>query len=351
MIELPLDTPEDWTRFLQRWSTEWISVATAPDTPEHRRFPAEVVDAGWLGAGPASAAAIAAAEERLGVRLPPSYRQFLAISDGWRYTTPFIDDLLPVDEVGWFRDLNTEWLEIWADGELDPDDRNVLLYDLPVDEDEGDLDVSLDLRLMARGLQISGSGDAAVLLLDPGDVGPDGEWAGYFFANWMPGLGERRPSFAALMRAEHTSFYRLEQPSGETLQALVDQTAHARRLLLDGRLDEGLPLLVQACDFGLPAARLLDAQVQLFLGDRQQARSNLDLVVPHKHPELAADDFVGREIVPLLVTEQVRDHHLTNYRTQHSDTLATLLNDRFARVDEPITFADPGFDAVARHAR
>ncbi len=37
---------------------------------------------GWLGYPPADAAKLDDLERRLGVRLPPSYRGFLAISDG-----------------------------------------------------------------------------------------------------------------------------------------------------------------------------------------------------------------------------------------------------------------------------
>jgi len=39
----------------------------------------------WLGLPPASEERIAAMEERLGRRMPPSYRRFLEVSDGWRH--------------------------------------------------------------------------------------------------------------------------------------------------------------------------------------------------------------------------------------------------------------------------
>ncbi|GAA3381896.1 SMI1/KNR4 family protein [Cryptosporangium minutisporangium] len=349
MIEVQLHTPDDWRQFLRDWSAEWISAAA--EEPDRQRIPAEVVESGWLGYDPATEEVIGAAEQRLGTRLPPSYRQFLAISDGWRNTSPFIDDLLPVGEVGWFRDLNTDWLRAWAEGAgTDQEDLAVLLGDLPADEDEGEPDVMFEVVLMARALQISGRGDSAVLLLDPDGAGPDGEWRGYFFANWQGALGGGSPSFAALMRSEHQTFVRLNQPAGPTLQAVVEQTGRARRLLLDGRLDEGLPLLVQAREYGLPLAELLDAQAQFLLGDSSQAQSNLRMVFPHHHPELATDRFIASEIVPLLLGGH-NEYHVTNYRTQRTDALATLLNDRVADPDAPITFADPQFDAAARHAR
>lgn len=176
-----------------------------------------MVERGWLGYGPATEEMIGAAERRLGTRLPPSYRQFLAISDGWRNTSPFIDDLLPVGEVGWFRDVSRDWLMAWAGGAgVDQEGLAVLLGERPAEEDEGEPDVMPEVTLMVRALQISGRGDSAVLLLDPADVGPDGEWRGYFFANWRGELGGGSPSFAALMRSEHQTFVRLRQPAGRT---------------------------------------------------------------------------------------------------------------------------------------
>jgi hypothetical protein len=55
-------------------------------------------------------------------------------------------------------------------------------------------------------LLVSGETDAQHWLLDPGDVGTDGEWAAYIWASWYPGLGERLPSFADLFDGERASF-------------------------------------------------------------------------------------------------------------------------------------------------
>jgi hypothetical protein len=64
-------------------------------------------EAGWLGYEPASEQMLAEAEHRLGIRLPPSYRNFLLASNGWstiRYWYSGID-LLGADKIGWFPDL------------------------------------------------------------------------------------------------------------------------------------------------------------------------------------------------------------------------------------------------------
>jgi hypothetical protein len=63
----------------------------------------------WLGYPPASETAIAEAEARLGVKLPPSYREFLSITNGWRSCCDFpigICDLDPVEKLRRFVDAD-----------------------------------------------------------------------------------------------------------------------------------------------------------------------------------------------------------------------------------------------------
>jgi hypothetical protein len=50
-------------------------------------------------------------------------------------------------------------------------------------------------------LEISDTGDAAILLLNPEVVSDEGEWEAWFFASWLPGAGRFR-SFEELMRFE-----------------------------------------------------------------------------------------------------------------------------------------------------
>lgn len=53
---------------------------------------------------PATEDDIAAAEKRLGVTLPPSYREFLMVSNGCLLGIGWT--LLPVEKIGWMRDMN-----------------------------------------------------------------------------------------------------------------------------------------------------------------------------------------------------------------------------------------------------
>ncbi|MEU6768055.1 SMI1/KNR4 family protein [Streptomyces sp. NPDC046853] len=122
-------------------------------------------ESGWLGHEPASEEAVLAAEERLGVRLPPTYRNFLLTSNGWSSIGEL--DLLAVGEIGWFPDL-TDLLDYWSS------------------PGEGYLAEHLDKfeRCLLISNDDGGSGGYWVLHAD--SVGEDGEWTAY---EWWPGEG------------------------------------------------------------------------------------------------------------------------------------------------------------------
>ncbi|MET8008267.1 SMI1/KNR4 family protein [Nonomuraea glycinis] len=138
----------------------------------------------WLGATGASEAELAHHEERLGMRLPPSYREFLQVSNGWDEESRSCLRLLPVAEVGWTRDVDPELGEIWGD---------------PV----GDT------------LYISEYIEGQVCLLNPRVVEPDGEWQAFDLASWHPGVIEYR-SFWDLMTGMNPEFAPEESASSTT---------------------------------------------------------------------------------------------------------------------------------------
>ena len=82
---------------------------------------------------------------------------------------PFIDRLLPVEEVDRFAVLNPEWVDAYGGGD--------------------------ELRGL---IQISDVGDSAVLLLNPEIVADDGEWEAWDYAAWHPGVVRYR-SFWEMM--------------------------------------------------------------------------------------------------------------------------------------------------------
>ncbi|MDI2131335.1 SMI1/KNR4 family protein [Yinghuangia seranimata] len=192
-----------WRDLLQRWSDEWLD----PVLHEQERgepFTDEVRQARWLGTTGASVRDVQALEERLGSELPPSYRQFLLVSDGWLDTTESIERILPTREVGWTRDLDPELVTAWTDGYGDAGarvgDEEYLVYG------EAQSTVSLWPEYLRHTLKISHTPDATdVYLLNPHVMTPDGEWEAWYLAHWLTGAVRYR-SFWDLMNGEYVRF-------------------------------------------------------------------------------------------------------------------------------------------------
>lgn len=187
----------DWRPFLMDFSRELLEdeeIAIRVDPAARASI--------WLGFPGASEAEIAALEERLEARLPPTYRAFLAVSNGWRMTGPCIPRLWPAAEVAWFRERRQGWIDIWNNplpGQRRPahpvSDAEYFVYG------EKQATTSLRPEYLRSALEISERGDEEILLLNPRVVFEDGEWEAWFFANWHPGAVRYR-SFAELMAHE-----------------------------------------------------------------------------------------------------------------------------------------------------
>ena len=169
--------------------------------PEHK------IAAGWLGEPGATETEITSAEQRLGVQLPPSYRAFLAETNGFDHIGPFIYRLYSGAEIEWFRIRNQDWIEAYqvpynssGDGDTSPEEHLANPKD----------SVRFRTAYLSSCLQISDEGDSAVVLLNPEVVASDGEWETWFFANWLPGA-RRYPSFGAYVESELESIKRLRE--------------------------------------------------------------------------------------------------------------------------------------------
>jgi hypothetical protein len=173
---------EPWPAFLKQWSKEWIA---AHDPKTHRPLDETVVRTGWLGFDPAGPAEIGSVENRLGMRLPPSLRDFLLVTNGWRNAGNFVYRLGGTAEIGRLRDMDSHWIDAYGRFSEEED------------------------ALLRRSVQLSLEGDACVLFLDPEDVDDDGEWAAYFLSSWS-GTGPRRfGSFYELMYHLYARFHAL----------------------------------------------------------------------------------------------------------------------------------------------
>jgi SMI1 / KNR4 family (SUKH-1) len=192
-------TITDWRPFLESWSKELIEARAYPGIPP------EVVESGWLGFPGATDEQLSVAEARLGVRLPPSYREFLTVSNGWRQTGNFIWRIWSTEEIDWFRVRNADWIDAYANplsglGESSYTDEEYLVYGETQDS------VRFRVEYLESALEVSDIGDSAIFLLNPQVVTADGEWEAWFFGNWLPGASRYR-SFAELMEAEYHSFH------------------------------------------------------------------------------------------------------------------------------------------------
>ncbi len=161
---------------------------------------------GWLGNDGAAEERIAALETRLGIPLPASYRSFLAVSDGWGPTSPFVDRVFSAHEVDWLSKLSPATiagvaLGMGMSGSVDDPTRTVQALTRPVDYETPRATYDYSIAELAAALQVSEEVDGAMLLLNPG-IRCDGEWEAWFFAYWLPGA-RRYASFFALMQDQY----------------------------------------------------------------------------------------------------------------------------------------------------
>jgi hypothetical protein len=193
-------TPADW----EPWLREWNRVLLASYDPA--RYSAfvdpevvtpELLASGWLGASGATEEQLVALELRLGRRLPPSYRSFLQVSNGFLQPGSIVPRVLSTDEVDWYRTRHQDVIDVWAEALRDPGAEEA------PDTFERYLPSCLQVSEVER------IGDA-VYLLNPEVVNAAGEWEAFYFASWVPGAN-RCPSFRALM--EHDMMTLTTTPS------------------------------------------------------------------------------------------------------------------------------------------
>jgi hypothetical protein len=171
-----MTTPQEWRGYLREYGELYLRTAN-----EFQRIQSEQVATHWTGYEPATEQAVFAAEQRLGVLFPPSLRGLLLTSDGWSGVGGWIDSLHSCDHIAWSCDT--------AEGAA-----LIALCGHEQDDVTGD-----DLgKVLQRSLMIASGED--YWFLDPGQLGPGGEWAAYLLE---PEYGEatRFTSFAELFHA------------------------------------------------------------------------------------------------------------------------------------------------------
>ncbi|MCI1189057.1 SMI1/KNR4 family protein [Hymenobacter sp. DH14] len=194
-----------WPELLKQISQEVLNDPDFIDNDWHGFVSPAQKESGWLGFLGAAESDLQALEQRLGVPLPPSYRAFLAASNGFGPVDCFIWRLFPVAEIDWLVNKDKEIVEIWEQD----DDADI------TDEQYFDPESRQDARYtrsryFRRCLMVSDWGDAGFLALNPA-VENDGEWEAWHFANWHPGA-VRYHSFIDLMQQTLENYRELKKP-------------------------------------------------------------------------------------------------------------------------------------------
>ncbi|UIE37551.1 SMI1/KNR4 family protein [Leptodesmis sichuanensis] len=214
----------DWKSFLQQWSQAILESMTEEQLAQ---LPPDVIATGWLGYPGATEQQLAQVEAQLRMPLPPSYREFLKVSNGWRQMTPFIHKLWSTEGIAYFASRHLQWIEAFIETHksaylnfAQAQELGDFWEPLSVSDDEyftyGEEQDCSQIRVeyLKTAIAISDVGESAIYLLNPQVVTEQGEWEAWFFADWLPGA-DRYRSFQEMMVAEYQNFLELRDTPSE----------------------------------------------------------------------------------------------------------------------------------------
>lgn len=282
----------EWGPLLRRWSEEWLDALAASEPEEFDELDEDIARERWLGFAPADPARLADLEERvrgLGIEvpLPPSLRSFLETTDGWRFAGGFVYLLAGAEDITPYGD---------------PYDLQKM-YEKHQDEHATEQQL-LETGMWGRALQLAVDSDMTDVLLDPGDVDADGEWAVYVRHGWSGEGPDRYGSFRAFMEEMYKEFYRLGGGDADfgngVTQELDDKVEQARLACLRGELDAALAVFDEVGEFGRPRAGLLAAQLRVLLHGRGWVPVD---------PRMDDPLYAG-EVLPLKARDHLREHRM-----------------------------------------
>jgi hypothetical protein len=204
-------TKEEWSIWLAQFSAELIARVdlSRPDAFRHPAVTAERVASGWLGEAGLDEVELARIETSLGVVLPPSYRAFLAASNGFLLPGLIVPRLLGGGELAWYRAVDPTTVAIWAESAT-----------------PGSPESRLGDCLLISQRELVGTG---VFLLDPSARPADNEWDAVYLAHWIPGADSYR-DFTALLEEQRQGLMKDEETERQAADARPKRVSLLREL-------------------------------------------------------------------------------------------------------------------------
>ena len=201
-----------WQAWLSDWNQILIEAFQTHSSGIQSATVQSIPPSGWLGEPGATPQELDVFEAKLNVKLPPSYRSFLAASNGFEQPGCFVPRIFSTSEVAWLKDSDPAGITAWIEGENYGGPPTAILDDNYFVYDENQRTEILRTEHLWQCLQISAREEAgtAVYLLNPAVKFPDGEWEAWFWAHWLPGARRYR-SFWDMMQEERQSFIELSE--------------------------------------------------------------------------------------------------------------------------------------------
>ncbi len=211
----------NWATFLQQYSRDLLARL---EDREFEKVPLEVRNSHWLGYPAATDEEISLTESRLNVQLPPSYRSFLSITNGWLLFDDTFGGLLSLQQIERLsirhKDFINDWLKGYSQG-LEGDSEHSNISD---DEyfiyGSGQDSAAVRNEYLPNTLEIGGIESEGYKLLYPQITSSNfvllnsqirfdnDEWEAWNFATWYPGAVRYR-SFSDMMQARHREILEL----------------------------------------------------------------------------------------------------------------------------------------------
>ncbi len=200
-MAVTFDEPTTMTirNILQDINDDFFKENTASDIEmmiENGSIAREAVNNKWIGFPPTSKQAILTREKYLNTLLPPSYKDFLLTSNGFKNVSIFLDNLLPVEKIEWAKITEEEWwFRLLESCMTEVSDEKYFYYGKDQDT------VWCRDEYLKESLKVSEWYDGMCVFLNP-VIKFDDEWEVLVYATWYPGTRRYR-SFKEFLMETH----------------------------------------------------------------------------------------------------------------------------------------------------